>query len=67
MPETTALVQPNVIGDILLVGVYTKAVLLQTAAGVNVLLNVGVGFTVTATLNGTPTQLPAAPDVGVTV
>jgi hypothetical protein len=27
----------------------------------------GIGFTVTVTVNVAPTQLPAAPDVGVTV
>lgn len=44
-----------------------KAELLQISAGVKVLLSVGVGLTVMVTVNGVPTQFPAAPDFGVTV
>ena len=46
IPATEALVQVNVAPAVALVGVYVNAVLLQMAAGVKVLLSVGIGFTV---------------------
>ena len=49
MPATEALLQLNVEPDVALVAVYVKAVPLQMAAGVNVLLNTGVGLTATTT------------------
>ena len=42
-------------------------VALQIAGGVNVEVKIGFGLTVISTLNGAPTQVPAAPDVGVTM
>ena len=36
-----------------------KVVLLQIAAGVSVLVKVGIGFTVTAIVNDVPVQVPA--------
>ena len=52
MPATTALVHEKVDPAVALVAVYPKAVPLQIAAGVNVLLNTGIGLTVTVTLCG---------------
>ena len=49
----------------LLTGVIVKAVpphIVAVCAGIT-----GVGLTVTVTVNVAPTQLPAAPEVGVTV
>jgi hypothetical protein len=49
IPATAALVHVKVAPLVLLVGEYVNDVLLQIAVGVNVLLNVGVGYTVTVT------------------
>ena len=46
-------------------GVTVKSLPPQAAAVMA--LTIGVGFTVTVTVNDAPTQLPEVPDVGVTV
>jgi hypothetical protein len=68
IPGTAARDQANV-GEtwVAEVAVYEKVAPLQIAAGVSVDVKAGVGFTVTVTVNVAPTQLPLAPDVGVTV
>ena len=68
IPAGNVVVQAYV-GDtcVALVGVYAKVEPEQIAAGVNVLVNAGVGFTLTVTVNVAPTQFPASPEVGVTV
>ena len=63
MPFTAALVQVKVTLLLLLVGVYTKGVPLQIAAGFRVLLSKGLGFTVTVTFTGVGLAQP--PSVAV--
>lgn len=71
IPDIAALDQAKVtdpaLATVLLVGVYVKAFAPHIAGGVRVLVNAGVGFTVTVTVNVAPTQFPASPEVGVTV
>ena len=50
IPTTTALVHIMVVPGVAVVGLYENIVLLQIAAGVSVLVSVGVGFTATITL-----------------
>ncbi len=45
----------------------TVPVQVTSAAGIIVLSPLTVGLTVTTTSNGSPGQLPAAPEIGVTV
>ena len=47
IPATAALVQGNEVDDTSLEGVYVKFALLQMEAGVKVLVNCGVGVTIT--------------------
>ena len=49
MPATAALLHAKLADGVALVGVYVNVPALQIAAGVNVLLNTGVGFTVSTT------------------
>jgi len=49
IPVTTSLLQLNVVPEVALVGLYVNGVFEQTAGGVSVLDNVGVGFTITVT------------------
>ena len=50
IPAIKALLHPNVVPAVPLVGLYEKRVLLQIAGGVRVLVRVGIGFTTTVTL-----------------
>ena len=50
IPAIIALDHAKVVPAVPLVGVYVKSVLLHLAAGVSVLVSVGVGFTATTTL-----------------
>jgi hypothetical protein len=50
MPATNALLHANAVPDTPLVALYVKAVPLQIAAGVKVLLRAGTGLTTTWTL-----------------
>ena len=50
IPPTAAQGPAKVVPVVPLVGVYENSVLLQMAGGVNVLVSVGIGFTVTTTL-----------------
>ena len=50
MPDTAARLHAKVAPKVALVAVYVKVAALHIAVGVNVLLNAGVGLTVTVTL-----------------
>ena len=51
MPTTAARVQAKVVPAVPLVGVYENTVLLHIAGGVSALVSIGIGLTVTTTLN----------------
>lgn len=65
-PATVPLLQLKLAPGVALVGVYVKAVPLQTADGVKALLNTGMGFTVTVNVLTGPVH-PLAVGVTVTV
>ena len=67
IPATNARLQANVAPAVALVAVYVNGVPLQIAAGDNVLLNTGEGFTVIVYVWSAPAQFGAAVIVGLTL